>query len=457
MELVKNGKLNIPKWTEIYNKLEPGQDFIITDQSIIQQLHELPFGNLVHKLGSTFVLFRDYDEEQNPRMIFKKIKTLTPEITSPEAINEIISRSGDVSDGFNKDPEKFICQTVGNKKLRLVLGSGAQGSVFQVKEWRSDVVVKELTIDMQYREPFVLFAKPKKGNYEVEYDQIEVLASAALSEVASGERSDLFCLHFPRFAGYFTCPIPKRLGGTRVGLYLIIEKLENLNFMKYMKSFKGGKEELKTVKTNIWQALFAIFTMNKLGWMHQDSSDKNFLMRDTKNFHWRGQNLSEANGLVYYFNGKRYVTSVTEKIPVLTDFGYSFRNRLDSARMADQPNIYSTENDSGPFRLNNRFRKSFDAGYFLMTIIPFGLPTYNFHKELEPLFKKIVDMLMKSNPKVKIDFDELMEEYHKRRKEREIKKIVTEKWRIREEFDECDFQSLLDDEFFADVVNSSKK
>lgn len=373
-ELIDRQKDLITKnWIFLHSLLVDGGTLTIQDKFLIDVIQNMHFNELVEEINRYFVLTR----VSRDQIMMQKVDTLHPEIVAPKDLNDAIEKSQPLNILFNKSPDKFVCQLESRTDRKL--GAGIQGAVYSLKEWKSDVVIKRVKTRIQYRpNPVPIFSDPVNGNYSQPLDVIEILASSVLGEIANGQHENFFSLHFPRYSGYFICPSIKYATEDQVAvIYLIIEKLEPRTLIKYLDS-NISDVELKTV---VWQSIFAIITMNRAGWSHQDSSDKNFLLRNVEDIEWRGVSTKDVDYFSYELDGKEFKVKKTKYIPVLTDFGFGVREIKPKIEASDIGKIRKD------FRAANNFRKGFDVNYFMATLLMHRTTKFDL------LFKRWLELL----------------------------------------------------------------
>jgi serine/threonine protein kinase len=306
---------------------------------------------------------------------FIKIDILHPQITSPEDINKAISQAIPLSNLFNTDIGKDVCDMVHNDP-KVVLGRGAEGEVFRVESWYTNVVVKKIIGDKFYIDGSVtVFNDPVNGVYTSESGTIEVLASSVLNSIASGDNDAFFDIHLPRYEGYFICKEPEG----HIEYYLISELLDGPNFMTYLKQITNIPDKTQ-LKVAIWQVLYSIICMNRAGWVHQDCSTKNVLTKASRNAYYRGQKISDFQDLQYEIDNVTYTMPVTDFLPVITDFGFTVKS--SKVELSDIGEFGST------YKVSNAFRSGFDISYFIITLLgmEFANPAYDI-KVYIPLFE----------------------------------------------------------------------
>lgn len=470
-------------WGLIWTLLKPGGVFTIRGlQKYIGVTHELQdFSHVVREVNSIFVLiafrmnahvFRKVTSmvRVNPDTLSPTSLDLPGEVTTPEDLNAAMEGYKPLSDLFNLNPDKEVCEIAQHRgsaswmKPPVLLGGGAEGQVFHYPEWRTDVAVKRIITDHLFipgaTEP--LIPKPSKSAhsspiYWVEQGFLEVLSSSLISELSTGSGHNGFSLHIPRFTGFFTCLHDEtqmnESGGVQAGpkyeIYVITELMQG-SLEDALNAATSGRrpEDLLIAKSLIWQALYSLVSINALQWQHHDASPRNFLVSNVKrNELFLDMEIGKASRWVHKLElgGKRYEWSLKNflKVVKIADYGILTHE--------DDPIIESDQKYGDAYRIDGKMKGAFDVNYF-MTTLPGSLRKAN-PVLFEPLFKEWYALM--GVPKGLTPHNVLTTFQNLGKFEtwpESVTEVINYAFRSKPKYDNWNPISLLNSKFFSDVV-----
>ncbi len=432
--------------------------FVLKSDGIFR-IHNLkPFGSrfLISKI---FILIN----ENNGVFTFKKVFDITPQITSPEDINDLMRKSQPLSRLFNLDPKKFICSIPFNKDI-IELGSGAEGEVFVSPSWRSDVAIKRIQTRKRYIEGGTpkLFDKPRITStghtiYDTDKGFLETLSSSYLNDLTTSSSVNGYSLHVPRFTGFFICPDEQsavnQLNDDPVyDIYIISELMQTTLRVWLRKEISMLKPNIKKIKAVIWQALYAIISLNELKWQHHDASPSNFLIRNViEDELFLENNIYQAQAWTYKLNieGQKSIWSIKNMriLVKISDFGFMTRFQ--------DPQIHNTDSHKPSHRITNFMKKAVDVNYFLISLY------FNFRKEkdkeyiLETLYEDWFTLMRRNNPSLPEGIDDIMarfERFARNEPDPVMDNIFYDTLRSKEPYDSWNTSEILNSRFFADII-----
>lgn len=299
---------------------------------------------------------------------FLKVSTLRPEIVSPDTIVDIMRKGQDVNKMFShKDKNPEVCEiSIGEfRNSGDKLGGGAEGVVYRIPSWRSDVAVKYIT-DAASK---TLFEKPIEGVY-TGGDLTEVLSGSLITKLLSGTSKEGYLLHVQRYMGFYSCINARQ----KYDFYLITELVSG-DFSKYF----IAADNLRELKVMLWQTIFSLHSLNLLEFFHQDSSVMNIFYKNLKpDDEFLGQNIFSAKEFTYRLDGREWRLPNVGKIAKVADFGYT-------SHLID-PMVFVRQAGE-EYRISNDNRGAYDISFFIITML-FYVERRGHRLNLYPLFEE---------------------------------------------------------------------
>jgi hypothetical protein len=418
-------------WNQFHRVLKNNGILIIeyASKSFRSTLQSADFSVVIQNLNARFLLISSDGEN----LTFRKIVTLEPTIVTPEEINEALARKTRVESLFQFNGKKQICDVMKSED-RDKLGAGRYGSVYFYPKWKSDVVVKIIT---------GMFPVFKDSQYSVEAaigedgtrktsDFLEVFSSSMLQELLTGESKFGHSVHIPRFEGFFSC-----IDENEVSLYMIEEKLGNV-LKHWIRKEVRSYNNLKCV---IWQCLYILVFLNKLGWSHGDASTENFLVTKIDDEYYHNHtNIGDAKEWTYRLDDREWKLKNTKWLCKISDFG--FMQHFEPIKNMMFPN-YISEN----FRIpGKKVEPGADIGYFMITLGgELLMRNTKVFENVRPLFMDWFKLLG-----LKIDTDMYN---HKLFLDRDASLFMLDTYRLKPTLEQINVSALLDSSYFDDVIS----
>ena len=324
------------------------------------------FSRVVRQLASRFFLGRYQDDTH----VFRKILELPRELTIPENLNALLRASKPIASLFDMNPNKEVCELV-EKKSKVLLGGGIEGQVFYHPEWRTDVAVKRIRTSAKHipeskKSPF---PNPRGHIYKGGTGFLELLSTSLISELSDGTSRQGFSLHIPRVTGFFTCVNE----ASTYDVYIISELMQG-GLDSWLR--KNSKGNVPMVKAVIWQALYAIISINTLNWQHHDASPRNFLISDVKADEvFMNREIGKASRWIYKLERDVPQSDVDSgfhewslknfrKVVKIADFGFLMH-------LEQSPETWTSNAPDAEFRVTHRLKLASDVNYFMATLAGF--------------------------------------------------------------------------------------
>lgn len=272
---------------------------------------------------------------------------LSPELT-PEKILGIFLKVGKLNILDLRDEKS--CRKM---KLGKSIGSGANGTVYLLKEERSDgleVVVKNIELkDDVYRDGDVII---------IHETLCEIIMSAYFNKYYVG--SDIYSFNFPYFKGFFNCN-----GKAQI----LMERLD-VSLYDYL---YGSDFQASTFAGLLFQLSFCLLLLRKEKIIHSDLHSRNLMLVSSKNKKYKGISLNQ-NEFSYKADG---YYSVPNRGYVLKFIDFDF-----SARHA-YPKLCPKKLWTRPM---DRYNVQYDwrPDYDLMVILMFLIDALFYRKALSP-------------------------------------------------------------------------
>uniref|UniRef100_A0A6C0CIW8 Protein kinase domain-containing protein n=1 Tax=viral metagenome TaxID=1070528 RepID=A0A6C0CIW8_9ZZZZ len=402
----------------------------------VKKSKTLDFFTVFRFLGDYFVPWQETESYH----ILMRCLTLGPEIVRPEVIAELMKEEDSLDRLFENSHVTKIClrldailreEEVNNRNIDAepsdrYIGGGSEGSVYQINDWWSGVVIKVIQ-NVEMRE-----GKPYNGKYTTSIFT-EVYGASLLSRLLDSTSDDGFLYHVQRYAGFFTCGEDKQHNN----LYLLSEKMEGdiAHFCTVAKSM----QELKVI---LWQCIFTLVCLNKLEYYHNDPSAENFLYRRVPHDEiYEGTKVGSSESWTYKLSdeiGEReWKLPNIELVAKITDFGYLTHLR--------KPILFTTEN-RGIHRDERTPQGYNDVNFFLMSLFMRAYSEYGmkFKFDLDPLFDEWFRILgiNVDNLSAGIGFINELKQLG----------IIYDTKDFTSRYDSWDPLRLLDGEFFADIL-----
>jgi hypothetical protein len=390
---------------------------VMKDKSLLRIKRDLRFNFLIDSVQMN-EFFIPLKEKKNWN-IFIRIVTLKPEITSPQTISNLMQSSQDINHLFvNKGGNPQICGIVlsEHKISGKKLGSGAEGAVFHIPSWKSDVAIKEIKNAVLK----TFFNAPIEGVYSSEI-LTEVLSGSLVTELLSGTKKEGYLLHVQRYTGFFSC-----LNQNSNYDFYIVGELADGDFGNYLLQTM----DLKELKVLIWQTLFSLYALNVLKFFHQDCSTRNIFYKILKpGDEFLGNDIYSSSYFTYRLRGKEWTLPNVGKIVKIADFGYMSH--------LSEPMVFVPQTPPG-YRIGNEKKGAYDISYFMISLFHFvekKSPKF----DISPLLAEWLVLLGK-DPNIRTS-DMLVSNG-----------IINKTYRPTELAEKWDPLVLLNGSFFSDVV-----
>jgi serine/threonine protein kinase len=282
---------------------------------------------------------------------------------------------------FNHKKDPSICTVVKGLKNGILIGEGREGAVFYAKDWWSEVVIKRVE-DVETSETQVI-DDPIEEVY-TGHRFSEMLGASLLDSLLDGTNENGFLFQVQRYVGFFTCGRPD----TDVQLYLINEKMDG-DLKHFFTEFALGKFAEREFKVVLWQSIFVLICLSKLGYYHHDSSPQNFLYRKVQpdevflgaevgsSESWTFQ-LSDETG----FTRKWKLTNV-HLVAKTTDFGF--------LRHLEKPYLFGYQDPN--YRVDNKAQGFADVNFFMACLMHTAEGHTRLKKSLMPLLAEWFGLL----------------------------------------------------------------
>ena len=378
------------------------------------------------------------------KIVLKRVKS-TKDIVNAQQLLESLKNLETVNKYFSPNNSTFMCQLSKTQKRSKAMGGGAQGKVVWYPDWRMDVVIKTTTpspedaASVALSGEYDLFEAPVNGVYKTDVSKVEVLTASMMNELAHGDGHS-FSLFIPRFTAFYACP----------ALHIVTEVIPNGTMRDTLNAFRVTGlqyDKVRELKVLMFQAIYTMISINKLGYVHQDSRPENFLVKNINDDEeYNGQNIGSASHWTLKMNDRSWKLPNVKKIAKLTDFGFTIRPKSPYATEGPfiELEITYTEDDvvyqqfEPGFRVLNEFRIGADVGHFLLMAM-YRMPVELVHELLESL----VPFWDIKQP--------LTEVAHYLTTRPDMTQFATDKWRTSPHLDNVDYTDLLDSAFFEDL------
>lgn len=436
--LFKVGSPKMEIWSMLWEILGSKGNETLTIHGLNNLIKRSPeledFSLVLRTLNNFFILLKF----ENDMHTFLKVNTLKPEIVTPEVLNKRLISGQEVTNLFEipTKREKNMCSIVSKEDDRKLIGGGVDGLVYYFHKWRTDVVIKripDIGMVIPNHEPEFRY------NVEAEHYKsqalIDVFASSLLNELTTGLSTSGFSMLIPRFSGFFTCA-----EDGEYSIYLIEEKMDT----DLEKLFTTKKLSLETMKVMVWQSLYIMLSLNRLGWMHFDANPRNFFVSKLSgNDYFGGQEVGSAPEWYYKLDDRTWLVKNCGYVSKIADFGYAHHFRSPFLSFWPPP-------EDPDYRVVNRFRPGVDVGYFMVGLASILIFDIKGFKEFEPLFQtwlELLDVKLPNSASLETAFRNVLTD-----QPGPLADLFTSTFRITEKYETRDVFDLLDSNFFAEVV-----
>jgi len=430
-----------PMWEQFHRVLKDKGTLIVASAitTLQSNIQTSDFRVVIQNLNAKFLLTAS--DEHN--LFFRKIVRLEPTMVTPAVINNAIQRRQRVEDVFAFESKRKVCKVLDQNRSEpgdeIKLGAGKYGTVYYYPKWRSDVVVKEVT---------GVFPVLKGGKYIVESsigpngerktnDFLEIFSSAQLHDLTTGTSRFGHTIHIPRFEGFFTC-VDEMLD--EHSLYIIEEKLD-IDFSGWIRA--EALQQPIVFKTLLWQCLYTLISLVKLGWGHGDASTANFLVGHVGyDYYLNHVNIGAANVWTYRLDGKEWKLRNYGHVAKISDFG--FMQHFKDPRIE----LFQNEHHEGYRIPKGSLSPGADVGYFMINLglHMIRLKDGTLFESMASLFQTWFGLLnVKASDHVKLFRRVLYED--------EVKKFTLPSQRLVANLEKYDVSGILDSPYFDDVVS----
>jgi len=407
----------------------------------IKKINVPDFLSAMSRINGLFLLVA---EDENNELTFVKSNEMRPEIVTPDELNELLRKAKPVNQLFqHTNLDMQTCQII-KKTNKVILGSGMEGTVYYIPKWRSDVVVKIAENIHRYipnHDPEMIVEQNLvKKSYESE--NTESLSNSLLNDLTTGQSNQGFSLHVQRTAGFFTC-----IENQSYDLVMLNEKMDGdlkTFFKKFYKHFETNNVsngDFKMFKAMVWQALFAIVSLNELGWLHQDASLHNFLVKKvSKDDTFLGNDIFSPSHWLYKLDNRSWKVSNVHMIVKIADFGWTIHTK--------NPKISTSKYAPDEYRMTqDEMQKGSDVNYFLACLAYYA-KNESWKRDIENFFQywfKLLDL--EGIPDITDSIQNWTEN-----DPRNLEDILTSALRLEKKYDNWDTLAILDAPFFEGVV-----
>lgn len=369
---------------------------------------------------------------------FKKVLIMEPNMVLPEQINSAIQNKTRLESLFNVNGKHLVCKLVDDSN-NIRLGEGKQGEVFIYEKWRSDVAIKRI--------PNV-FPYIKKGDYyfETDYigkngerrtdDMLEVFSSAVINSLAIGKSPFGHSINIPRFESFFTCHDTM---DDAIDVY-IVEELLDETFQAWERMHTDKNFDL-TFKTILWQCLYTLVMLNKMGWSHADARHENFMIKKVEpGYYANNVDIGSAAEWTFRLDDKEWKLKNLGYIAKITDFG--FMQHLKDPKIKFFRNHWF-ENYRVP---NDEVAPGADIGYFMIFMgYIFALKSRRRSESMKVLFQDWFGLMKSKIPNHMKLFDKIANDG-------DLKGFTLPSSRLDAKLEKFDVSALLDSAYFNDVI-----
>jgi serine/threonine protein kinase len=265
---------------------------------------------------------------------------------------------------------------------------------------------------------------------------LEVLSSAALNSLAIGQSPFGHSINIPRFDSFFTCHDDME---DVIDVY-IVEELLDATFKGWEISHRGeGYDAI--FKTMLWQCLYTLVMLGKMGWSHGDASFGNFMVKKVKpGYHVNNVDVGSATDWTFRLDGQEWKLKNLGYIAKITDFG--FMQHFKDPKIKFFKNSWF-ESHRIP---TDEVAAGADIGYFMISIgWAFALKSRRRMESMKVLFQDWFRL-------IKVKASDHMKLFDKLTAEGELKGFALESSRLDGKLEKHDVSSLLNSSYFDDVI-----
>jgi hypothetical protein len=422
-------------WDQFYRVLQDQGELLLTiplDLSNVD-INGSNFRVVLQHLNAKFIMYK----HDKAGLHFHKIITLEPATMTSNDIHVAV-RNKQRLEGplgltlMNKDKE--ICTII--SKQKKILGKGVQGTVYHLPEWRSDVVIKAMKLEVQDRLEEKIGAKGERSTDDI----LEVLSSAVLNDLTTGQSRFGQSVHIPRFELFFSC---QHEGDSY--MYLVEELLDR-DFKSWSTDKTLNPAPYAAFKCMLWQCLHTLIFLNRMGWSHGDASHRNFMVQKVGNpYYFRNVNIGGAKEWTYKLDGQTWKVKNLGWLAKICDFG--FMQHFQDPRITWFENIW-LESHRVP---TSRVAPGADIGYLLLYI---GFTTCSRNTgnrdllhSMSVLYQDWFKLLGVKEPDHMKFFYRVLDE------DPQVSYLILPSARLTKAYEDIDVSTLLNSAYFADVVS----
>jgi serine/threonine protein kinase len=199
-------------------------------------------------------------------------------------------------------------------------------------------------------------------------------------------------------------------------------------------------------KSIVWQCLYTLTFLNRMGWSHGDASHNNFMIKKVGNpYYFRNVNVGAASEWTYKLDGRTWKLKNLGWLAKISDFG--FMQHLKDPRITWLNNTW-LESHRIP---TTRIAPGADIGYFLLYL---GFSIYSRNtgnrellQSMSALYNDWFKLLGVKEP------DHMKFFYRVLDSNPDVDYLFLPTSRLTKTYEDIDVSSLLDSSYFKDVIS----